>query len=79
MGAKLFKLALARTSVPSTDQCVLTQPFDFASITVSSKSFSKMPAPSKRCSRFFENVDGSQTGESISKPTNQRNAMSQVS
>ncbi len=51
------------------------QPLAIACLTVSSKSRSRTPVSSNRCSLFLENVKASHTGDLIFSPKNQRNAM----
>src|SRR5512145_2164251 len=75
MGSKLLKLALARTSVPSTLTWRLTNPAAIARLIVSSKRCSKTPDSSNRRRRFWLNVEASQASWSRFNPTNQRRAM----
>jgi hypothetical protein len=75
-GRKLFVLAQASSSVPSTVKCSLessARTLGRAS-TVARKRAATSPASSR--SRFLVKVVASQTGTSTPSPTNQRNSRS---
>src|SRR6201987_1104863 len=72
-GTKLFMLAHASISVPSTEKCSLDKsPRTCGRFSTVTKNLAAM-SPSSRRSRFLQNTVASHTGSSIDRPTNQRN------
>src|SRR5512133_801621 len=72
-GRKLFRLAHAWISVPSTEKCSQeSRPSTRASSRTAPKNLLAISPPNSR-SRFLVNTVTSHTGSSMPRPTNQRN------
>src|SRR5512132_2382708 len=72
-GRKLFRLAHAWISVPSTEKCSSdSRPSMRASSRMAPKNLLAISPPNSR-SRFLVNTVTSHTGSSMPRPTNQRN------
>jgi len=76
---KLFRLAQAPISVPSTEKCSLDNSRFTSGKATSSARKRCATSPASSRSRFFENTLASHTGSSTPSPTNQRNRRSNSS
>ena len=75
-GRKLFRLAHASNSVPSTEKCSLdNNPLTLSCDSTAARNWAAI-SPSSSRSRFLVKVVASHTGSSMPSPTNQRNSRS---
>src|SRR5204862_910370 len=73
-GTKLFMLAQASISVPSTEKCSLDSSLRTCGrFSTPAKNLAAI-SPSSNRSRFLQNTVASHTGSSAESPTNQRNS-----
>lgn len=74
LGFRLFWLAHALISVPSTVKCSFDSSDFLRACSRTSSKKARAMSPSSRRSRFFVKTEWSQTASSIARPTNQRNS-----